>query len=98
VKALAASPVREGSSFVFPATRGHGPIVGVKLFQLAVRRSGLKDVSIHTLRHSFASTALPQLENAKKIVTEAARSAKKSPKLLRRRVDHYPNYLRLLDA
>jgi integrase len=58
LEALAASPVRESSSFVFPAARGHGPMVGVKLFQLAVRRSGLKDVSIHTLRHSFASVAL----------------------------------------
>jgi integrase len=58
LEALAASPVREGSSFVFPAARGHGPMVGVKLFQSAVRRSGLKDVTIHTLRHSFASMAL----------------------------------------
>jgi len=58
LEALVASPVPEGSSFVFPAARGHGPIVGVKLFPLAVRRSGLKDVSIHTLRHSFASVAL----------------------------------------
>jgi integrase len=33
-------------------------MVGVKLFQSAVRRSGLKDVTIHTLRHSFASMAL----------------------------------------
>src|SRR5262249_13972230 len=41
---------------------------------------------------------MPQLENANKIVSEAARRAKKSPKSLRRRVNHYPNYLRLLDA
>jgi len=39
-----------------------------------------------------------QLENAKKIVTEAATRAKKSPKLLRQRAEHYSNYLRVLDA
>ena len=58
LEALAASPVREGSPFVFPAARGPGPIVGVKLYREAMRRSGLKDVTIHTLRHSFASVAL----------------------------------------
>jgi integrase len=58
LEALATSPVREGSSFMFPAARSHGPIVGVKLFREAIRRSGLKEVSIHTLRHSFASAAL----------------------------------------
>jgi integrase len=58
LQALPAAPVRESSRFVFPAARGHGPIVGVKLFREALRRSGLKDVSIHTLRHSFASVAL----------------------------------------
>jgi integrase len=58
LQALPAAPAREGSPFVFPAARGHGPIVGVKLFREAIRRSGLKDVSIHTLRHSFASVAL----------------------------------------
>jgi integrase len=56
--ALASSPLREGNQFVFPAARGQGPIVGVKFFREAIRRSGLKDVSIHTLRHSFASMAL----------------------------------------
>ena len=56
--ALASSPLRKGNQFVFPAAHGQGPMVGVKLFREAVRRSGLKDVSIHTLRHSFASMAL----------------------------------------
>jgi integrase len=58
LKALAASPMRDGNPFVFPAARGGGPMVGVKLFRSAVSRSNLKDVSIHTLRHSFASMAL----------------------------------------
>src|SRR5262249_51633708 len=51
LEALAASPTREANPFVFPAARGDGPIVGVKLFRSAVRRSNLKEVSIHTLRH-----------------------------------------------
>jgi integrase len=58
LEALAASPVQERNPYVFPATRGDGPMVGVKLFQSAVTRAKLKDVSIHTLRHSFASVAL----------------------------------------
>jgi integrase len=33
-------------------------MVGVKLFRSAVHRAKLNDVSIHTLRHSFASVAL----------------------------------------
>jgi integrase len=57
-EALASSPAQEANPFVFPAARGRGPTVGVKLFQLVISRSGLKDVSIHTLRHSFASVAL----------------------------------------
>ena len=33
-------------------------MVGVKLFRAAARLSDIKDISIHTLRHSFASVAL----------------------------------------
>ena len=58
LEALAASSMREGNPFVFPAARGEGPMVGVKLFRSAVSRSNLKEVSIHTLRHSYASMAL----------------------------------------
>ena len=58
LEALASSPMREGNPFVFPAARGDGPIVGMKLYREAIKRSGLKDVTIHTLRHSFASMAL----------------------------------------
>jgi integrase len=58
LEALAASPAREKNPYVFPAVRGNGPMVGVKLFRSAVIRAKLKDVNIHTLRHSFASAAL----------------------------------------
>jgi site-specific recombinase XerD len=49
---------RRNSPFLFPAARGSGPLVGVKLFQTAAKRAGLTGVSVHTLRHSYASTAL----------------------------------------
>lgn len=55
---LATVPTRDGNPFVFAAARGEGPMVGVKLFRLVVERAELKEVSIQTLRHSFASTAL----------------------------------------
>lgn len=45
------------SPYLLPASRGAGPLVGVKLFRQAVERAGLTDVTIHTLRHSFATIA-----------------------------------------
>ncbi|MPY75461.1 MAG: DUF4102 domain-containing protein [Alphaproteobacteria bacterium] len=47
----------ETSPYLFPAARGSGHLVGVKLFQAAVERADLKNVSIHTLRHSFSTMA-----------------------------------------
>jgi len=44
--------------FVFPGNKTNSPLVGVKLFGQATRRAQLSDVSLHTLRHSFASVAL----------------------------------------
>jgi integrase len=58
LEALATSPVRESNPYVFPAARGDGPMVGVKLFRAVVDRAKLINVTIHTLRHSFASVAL----------------------------------------
>lgn len=50
---------KEGRScFVFPGARADTPLVGPKLFKQAVEAAELKDVSLHTLRHSFASVAL----------------------------------------
>src|SRR5262249_17861661 len=59
---------------------------------------GFLDQDQMVVRFDLTWPLMPQLDNAKKIVTEAARRAKKSPKLLRRRAGHYPNYFRLLDA
>ena len=57
--ALLAGLAREQASpWVFPAARGDGPIVGLpKFFGGLCRRAGLEDVTLHTLRHSLASTA-----------------------------------------
>jgi integrase len=57
LEALSAVPEMEGTEYVFPATRGAGHIVGVKLFGQACRMAGLADVTIHSLRHGFASVA-----------------------------------------
>jgi site-specific recombinase XerD len=44
---------------VFPASRGNGPVVGLqKFFGSLCRQANLKGVTIHTLRHSLASTAV----------------------------------------
>jgi integrase len=45
--------------FIFPASRGTGPLVGLpRIFTKACEKAGLDDVTLHTLRHSYASTAL----------------------------------------
>jgi len=51
-----ATGITEGD-FVFPATRGNGHLNDVKIFRKACEMAGLVDVTIHTLRHSFATTA-----------------------------------------
>jgi integrase len=56
---LAGMPRVEGSPWVFPAARGEGPIAGLpKFFAGLCRRAGLAGVTLHTLRHSLASTAV----------------------------------------
>lgn len=52
-----AAPLKEGVPFVFPATRSDGHLKDVKVFRRACEIAKLKDVTIHTLRHSFATTA-----------------------------------------
>jgi integrase len=47
-----------GGEFVFPASRGGGHLVGMKPFTEAAKRAGLEDVTLHVLRHSFATIAL----------------------------------------
>ncbi len=46
------------SEYVFPAVKGDGHMTDVKVFKRAREKSGLKDFSLHTLRHSFASVGL----------------------------------------
>jgi len=48
----------ERSPHVYPGARAGSPLVSPKLFKRAVALAELKDVSLHTLRHSFASVAL----------------------------------------
>jgi integrase len=48
---------KEGVAFVFPATRSDGHLKDVKVFRKACELAKLNDVTIHTLRHSFATTA-----------------------------------------
>lgn len=55
---LKAAPIQEGSPWTFPAATGDGYSVDVKVFRKAVEMAGLEGVSLHTLRHSFASVAL----------------------------------------
>ncbi|MFT6583105.1 MAG: integrase [Alphaproteobacteria bacterium] len=52
------SNVPSQGKFVFPASRGDGHLIGMKPFNEAVKRAGLEGVSLHTLRHGFASVAL----------------------------------------
>ena len=62
---LASQPLREGSSWLFPADRGDGHFVGLPrvlsrlcaLAKTAPDNEGLEDVTLHTLRHSFAAVA-----------------------------------------
>jgi len=50
---------RAGSPWVFPSTRGNGPIVGIqKVWNDLRREAGLPTARLHDLRHSFASQAV----------------------------------------
>lgn len=49
----------DADSYVFPAARGDGHIIGVRrAFAKACARAELRDVRIHDLRHTFASFAV----------------------------------------
>lgn len=55
---LTLPPFSESSEYVFPAVRGGGNLTDTKVFLRAREIAGLERVSLHTLRHSFASVAL----------------------------------------
>jgi integrase len=58
IKQMAAQSRHEDSQWVFPADRGDGHFVGLpRVLARVCARAGLKDVTVHTLRHSFAATA-----------------------------------------
>jgi len=48
----------DDNKFVFPATQGDGHLTDAKLFRRVCSDAGLEGVSLHTLRHSFATVAL----------------------------------------
>jgi integrase len=53
-----AQPRRDGCKWVFPADRGDGHFVGLpRVLDRLCTRGSLDDVTVHTLRHSFAAVA-----------------------------------------
>jgi integrase len=57
-KEMAAQSRHKNSKWIFPADRGDGHFVGLpRVLARLCARAGLKDVTVHTLRHSFAATA-----------------------------------------
>ena len=55
---LASQPHREDSPWIFPADHGDGHFVGLpRVLKRLCARAGIEDVSLHTLRHSFAAVA-----------------------------------------
>ena len=58
VKLIEAQPARDGSPWVFPASRGAGHFVGLpKVLDRICAKAVLEGVTLHVLRHSFAATA-----------------------------------------
>ncbi len=55
---LNALPFKEETGFAFPAATGGGQLTDAKLFRRICEAAELERVSLHTLRHSFASVAL----------------------------------------
>lgn len=56
---LAGLPRMQGNGFVFPGTREGAALVGVEKIWLKVRDlAGLEDVTLHGLRHAFASVGV----------------------------------------
>ena len=55
---MASQPHREDSPWIFPADHGDGHFVGLpRVLKRLCARAGIEDVSLHTLRHSFAAVA-----------------------------------------
>ena len=57
-KQMAAQSRHKTSKWIFPADRGDGHFVGLpRVLARLCARAGLKDITVHTLRHSFAAMA-----------------------------------------
>jgi integrase len=55
---MAAQPRQQSCQWVFPADRGNGHFIGLpRVLTRLCARAGLKNVTLHTLRHTFAATA-----------------------------------------
>jgi integrase len=55
---LASQSRRKGCPWIFPAKQGDGHLIGLpRVLRRLSARAGLKNVTVHTLRHSFAATA-----------------------------------------
>ena len=58
LRLLNEQPAKDKSPWVFPADRGDGHFVGLpKVLERVCKKAGLKDVTVHVLRHSFAAAA-----------------------------------------
>ncbi|MFZ2077898.1 MAG: site-specific integrase [Xanthobacteraceae bacterium] len=58
VQHIASQPRRKKSLWIFPARQGDGHLVGLpRVLARLCARAELKNVTVHTLRHSFAATA-----------------------------------------
>lgn len=55
---FSASEFIKESAYMFPASKCEKHLTDTKVFKKAIELTGLDDVSLHTLRHSFASVAL----------------------------------------
>jgi integrase len=57
-KHLASQSRQDGCPWVFPANRGSGHLIGLpRVLSRLCARAGLNNVTVHTLRHSFAAIA-----------------------------------------
>lgn len=56
--ALTLPAFNDESEYVFPATHGDGCLTDAKQFRAACEKAEIEGVSLHTLRHSFASVGL----------------------------------------
>jgi integrase len=58
VRLIEAQPERNGCSWVFPASHGHGHFIGLpKVLERMCTKAGFRGVTVHVLRHTFGAMA-----------------------------------------